>query len=179
MTFKTRTITARLNEQCRVVIPREVRSALGVTAGDEIIFQVTDGLITITSPSALRRAVWANNRGDGSGDSTADIREERLADQEVEAASQRAMDGEEPVIERGEGDAKRFTAAQVMAARLSARRAAQGLGPQPSPRTKAILAAAEGIEPADALAWFDEQQSSGDQRWPSGNLWRRRPPAGE
>lgn len=102
-TLTQTTATTKLNDQCRLVVPKEIRQALGVDAGDQVIFTLTgDGEVSVTSPQAIRRTVWANNHGGDAGDSTLDVRTQRMADQDVERASQNAMEADEQAGEPAE-----------------------------------------------------------------------------
>lgn len=102
-TLTQTTATTKLNDQCRLVVPKEIRQALGVTAGDQIIFTLKgNNEVSLTSPQAIRRTVWANNHGGDAGDSTLDIRAQRIADQDVEQASQEAIEADEQAGESAE-----------------------------------------------------------------------------
>jgi len=64
----------------RVVMPAQVRAALGVQEGDRVEF-VIDGVdVHLVSPHVRLAAVWAKNHGGDGGDSTSDVREARLND---------------------------------------------------------------------------------------------------
>lgn len=92
----SQTTTAKLNEQGRVVIPKEIRQALGVSAGDQVIFTLSgSGEVSVTSAQAVRRTVWANNCGGDAEDSTLAIRAQRMVDQQTEARSRLAMEADE------------------------------------------------------------------------------------
>lgn len=49
--------TSRINENGRVVIPAELRKALDIKAGDELVFRIEDDELRVTSlRQAIRRA---------------------------------------------------------------------------------------------------------------------------
>jgi AbrB family looped-hinge helix DNA binding protein len=75
-----------INQQGRVVVPVEVRSALGLEPGDRVDFVLEDGVVRLVTAQMLAAAVWANNHGGDTGDSTRDVRAARSRDQTVAAA---------------------------------------------------------------------------------------------
>ena len=78
---------ATLSAENRVVIPREVRAALGVRAGDRIVFHVdADGLVRLLTSRLMAASLWAKNHGGDAGDSAEDVRQERNKDQSAAEA---------------------------------------------------------------------------------------------
>lgn len=73
-------IDTKVSNEGRVVIPAQVRSALGVGPGDRVRFVVEDGEVKLVTAKSLLCAVWANNHGGDAGDSVADVRQARRAD---------------------------------------------------------------------------------------------------
>ncbi|MBK6874557.1 MAG: AbrB/MazE/SpoVT family DNA-binding domain-containing protein [Kineosporiaceae bacterium] len=70
----------------RVVIPAEIRRALGIAPGDRVRFVMTGGEVRLISPRQLTMAVWANNHGGDAGDSVAYMRQSRFEDQQARQA---------------------------------------------------------------------------------------------
>ena len=69
-----------INDNGRVVIPKEIREIIGVQPGDEIIFQVSGETVQITTRAALaKRLRGVFKTGDGR-DNTAEFLEERRAE---------------------------------------------------------------------------------------------------
>lgn len=80
-------ISTRIAEGGRVVIPVEIRRALGLETGDEIIIRVEDGgLLILTRAEAVRRAQAAVRRRVKRGRS---LVEELKADRREEAEDER------------------------------------------------------------------------------------------
>ena len=79
-------IDTKLSNEGRVVIPAQVRSALGIGPGDHVRFVVEDGEVKLVTAKSLLFAVWANNHGGDAGDSVVDVRQARSADAERSAA---------------------------------------------------------------------------------------------
>jgi AbrB family looped-hinge helix DNA binding protein len=75
-----------VNQQGRVVVPAEVRAALGIEPGDRVEFVVEDDGVKLVTAQMLATSVWANNHGGDAGDSTRDVRAAQTRDQEVAAA---------------------------------------------------------------------------------------------
>ena len=65
----------------RVVIPAEIRRAVGISPGDRVHFVLTGGEVRLVSPRQLTMAVWANNHGGDTGDSVEYLRQARTEDQ--------------------------------------------------------------------------------------------------
>lgn len=79
-----------VNPQGRVVVPVEVRRALGLGPGGRVQFVVEGDQVRLVTPPMRAMALWAKNTGGDAGDSTADLRTYRMADQErTRAAEQR------------------------------------------------------------------------------------------
>ena len=66
-----------LNNNGRVVVPKEVREIIGVKPGDEIIFQVDGDQVQITSRAALVRRLRGIFKTDDGRDHTEEFLEER------------------------------------------------------------------------------------------------------
>ena len=62
------TATARVSSRYQIVLPREVRDALGIKSGDELLFIIRNGEIVLRSHPAsfaqalrgLHKNIWAN-----------------------------------------------------------------------------------------------------------------------
>lgn len=81
------TVEATLSPENRVVVPREVRAALGVRSGDRIVFHVdADGLVRLMTPRLMAMSLWAKNHGGDAVESAEDIRRERNKDQSAAEA---------------------------------------------------------------------------------------------
>jgi AbrB family looped-hinge helix DNA binding protein len=80
-----------VNAQGRVVVPVEVRRALGITSGDRVEFLVADGEVRLVTPRMRAMALWAKNHGGDAGDSTRAVREHRTADQQAEAEAEQRI----------------------------------------------------------------------------------------
>jgi AbrB family transcriptional regulator, stage V sporulation protein T len=73
----------QMNDNGRVVIPKEIREVIGAKSGDEIIFLVQDDEVTITTRAKLVKrlhGIFARNDG-------LDLTEELLEDRRREAAA--------------------------------------------------------------------------------------------
>ena len=69
-----------INDNGRVVIPKEIREIIGVQHGDEIIFQVSGETVQITTRAVLaKRLRGVFKTGDGR-DHTAEFLEQRRAE---------------------------------------------------------------------------------------------------
>lgn len=66
-------------------MPAAIRKALGVRAGDRLVFIVQGDQVQLVSARQLAMQVWANNTGGDGADSAADVRALRRADQQVSA----------------------------------------------------------------------------------------------
>jgi AbrB family looped-hinge helix DNA binding protein len=66
-----------LNDNGRVVVPKEVREAMGVKPGDEIIFQVDGDEVRLTSRAALVKRLRGIFKANDNRDHTAELLEER------------------------------------------------------------------------------------------------------
>ena len=70
----------QINDNERVVIPKEVREVIGVQPGDEIIFQVNGDIVQITTRAALaKRLRGVFKTGDGR-DHTSEFLEQRRSE---------------------------------------------------------------------------------------------------
>lgn len=79
---KPQTVDSKLSRENRVVVPREVRAALGVRSGDRIVFHLDpDGQVRLMTPRLMAMSVWAKNHGGDAGNSAEDIRQQRIEDQ--------------------------------------------------------------------------------------------------
>ena len=66
-----------MNDNGRVVIPKEVREIIGVQPGDEIIFQVNGETVQITTRAALVKRLRGVFKPNDGHDHTAEFLEER------------------------------------------------------------------------------------------------------
>ena len=96
--------TSRLSKESRLVIPANVRKHLDLSPGDVVAFLVEGSAVRIVSSRALRTAVWANNRGGEAGDSTRDVREQRIRDQKADQDSAAAMEAADHIDRRTEDE---------------------------------------------------------------------------
>lgn len=81
-----------VNAQGRVVVPAEVRRALGINGGDRLEFLVEDNNeVRLVTPRMRAMMLWANNHGGDAGDSTRAVREYRTADQQADAAAEQRI----------------------------------------------------------------------------------------
>jgi AbrB family looped-hinge helix DNA binding protein len=69
-----------INENGRVVIPKEVRDAIGVRPGDDIIFQVDGDQVRLTTRSALVKRLKGIFKPDDDRDHTEAFLEDRRAE---------------------------------------------------------------------------------------------------
>jgi len=76
----------RVSPEGRIVLPANVRAALGVKPGDRLHITVHGGEARLVTAQTLLNAVWVNNRGGDAGDSTKDVRKFRRGDQARAAA---------------------------------------------------------------------------------------------
>ena len=88
--MSTATVTAKITEGGRIVIPAPCREALGVRPGDEVLLKLIDGELRVYSrKEAVRRAqAWArslNPKGQSEGTSQVD---ELLKERQHEAANE-------------------------------------------------------------------------------------------
>ena len=88
--MSTATVTAKITEGGRIVIPAPCREALGVRTGDEVLLKLIDGELRLYSrKEAVRRAqAWArslNSKGQSEGISQVD---ELLKERQQEAANE-------------------------------------------------------------------------------------------
>ena len=73
-------IDSKVSSESRVVVPREVREALGIQPGDRVRFVVEGGEVRLVTTQSMLFAVWANNHGGDAGDSVVAVRRHRAAD---------------------------------------------------------------------------------------------------
>ena len=69
-----------INDNGRVVIPKEIREIIGVQPGDEIIFQVSGETVQITTRAALAKRLRGVFKTSDGRDNTAEFLEERRAE---------------------------------------------------------------------------------------------------
>ena len=69
-----------INDNGRVVIPKEVREVIGVQPGDEIIFQVSGDTVQITTRTALTKRLRGVFKTSDGRDHTAEFLEQRHAE---------------------------------------------------------------------------------------------------
>ncbi|MDQ1250646.1 MAG: hypothetical protein QG597_5025 [Actinomycetota bacterium] len=106
-------VDSKLSKENRVVVPRQVRDALGIGSGDRVVFLLDgDGSVRVSTPRLMAMAVWARNTGGDVGDSTADLRQQRNADQAAAEAKFARIAATQQADERTEDE----IADQLMAA---------------------------------------------------------------
>jgi AbrB family looped-hinge helix DNA binding protein len=71
-----------LNDNGRVVIPKEVREAIGIQPGDDVIFQVNGDTVHLTTRAALARRLRGALRADDARDHTGELLEDRRGEAE-------------------------------------------------------------------------------------------------
>ena len=76
----------KVSPEGRIVLPANVRTALGVKPGDRLHITVHEGEARLVTAQTLLNAVWANNNGSDAEDSTKDVRKLRRDDQARAAA---------------------------------------------------------------------------------------------
>jgi AbrB family looped-hinge helix DNA binding protein len=69
-----------INDNGRVVIPKEIREIIGVQPGDEIIFQVSGETVQITTRAMLAKRLRGVFKTGDERDHTAEFLEERRAE---------------------------------------------------------------------------------------------------
>ncbi len=69
-----------INDNGRVVIPKEVREIIGVQPGDEIIFQVSGETVQITTRAALAKRMRGVFKTGEGRDHTSEFLEQRRAE---------------------------------------------------------------------------------------------------
>lgn len=74
-------LESKVGAEGGVLLPAEVRRALGLREGDYVRFVIKADGVRLVTPAMLRSILWANNAGGDAGDSAADIRNARIADQ--------------------------------------------------------------------------------------------------
>lgn len=80
-----------MSKEGRVVIPAELRRALGVKAGDVLHLSLEGASLKVTTSHALMAEVWANNSGEPTGDAGADVRAFRDGDTALDNARHAAL----------------------------------------------------------------------------------------
>lgn len=73
----------KINQEGRMVIPAEVRRALGLVAGDRIRLVLDEGGVRMMPARSMAIGLWASNTGGDAGNSVADVREFRLSDRAI------------------------------------------------------------------------------------------------
>ncbi len=102
---KPQTLDSKLSPENRVVVPREVRAALGVRSGDRIVFHLgADGMVRLVTPRLLAMSVWAKNLGGDAGNSAEDIRQQRIEDQDAVEAKYARITTTDEVDARSEDE---------------------------------------------------------------------------
>ena len=76
----------KISPEGRMVIPAEVRKALGLTAGDRVRLVLEAGEVHLVSARTMAASLWTNNTGSGAEDSVADVRAFRIGDRAVSDA---------------------------------------------------------------------------------------------
>ena len=69
-----------INDNGRVVIPKEIREVIGVQPGDEIIFQVSGETVQITTRAALAKRLRGVFKTSDGRDHTSELLEKRRAE---------------------------------------------------------------------------------------------------
>lgn len=80
----------KISDGGRMVIPAEVRKALGLVAGDRVRLVFDEGEVHLVSARTMAVGLWANNHGGDAGDSVVDVREFRLGDRALSDARHEA-----------------------------------------------------------------------------------------
>ncbi len=93
-----------MSSEGRVVIPAEVRRALGVSGGDRLRLVLEDGEVRMTTARSMALGLWANNRGGDGEDAVADVRRFRRADRELSEARFEGAPGRNAVDPRSEDE---------------------------------------------------------------------------
>jgi len=87
-------LDTKVSPQGRVVIPIEIRRALEVAGGGRVRFVLEHGEVSVVSSRTLAIGLWANNHGGDAGDSVADVRAARHADQLIETQNRHRIAAE-------------------------------------------------------------------------------------
>jgi AbrB family looped-hinge helix DNA binding protein len=67
----------QIGDNGRVVIPKDVREVIGADVGTEVIFQVDDGRVTLTTRAQLARELRGIFKRNDGRDLTAELLEDR------------------------------------------------------------------------------------------------------
>src|SRR5674476_1457752 len=87
-------LDTKVSPEGRVVIPIEIRRALEVAGGGRVRFVLEHGEVSVVSSRTLAIGLWANNQAGDAGDSVADVRAARHADQLIETQSRHRIAAE-------------------------------------------------------------------------------------
>lgn len=107
-------LQSKLTAEGRATVPAAARKALGVGAGDRLVFIVEGDQVCVTSSRQMAMLVWANNHGADAGDSTVDVCVMRQADVEADEDSWEATDAGARAFAEDESDEE--GAARLLAA---------------------------------------------------------------
>jgi AbrB family looped-hinge helix DNA binding protein len=106
-------LESKLSPEGRVVIPAEVRRALGLHEGDYVRFIMESDGVRLVTPAMLKAALWANNTGGDAGDSATDIRALRDADADAVAQKYARIEADEGGDERADEELARDILAAI------------------------------------------------------------------
>lgn len=90
----------KISPEGRMVIPAEVRKALGLLAGDRVRLVLNEGEVHLVSARTMAAGLWANNTGGDAGDagdagdSVEDVRAFRAGDRALSDARFQAQSGD-------------------------------------------------------------------------------------
>lgn len=79
-------ITTKLTPENRAVVPASVREALGVKAGDQVVYVIhPDGRVDLRTPMQLLVGMWGENSIEAKeGDAQDQVRVQREHDEEID-----------------------------------------------------------------------------------------------
>jgi len=109
-------LDTKVSPQGRVVIPIEIRRALEVAGGGRVRFVLEHGEVSVVSSRTLAIGLWANNLGGDAGDSVADVRAARHADQLIETQNRHRIAAELSSAEHRDRRTDDEVAADLLAA---------------------------------------------------------------
>ena len=87
----------KISPEGRMVIPAEVRKALGLIAGDRVRLVLNEGEVHLVSARTMAAGLWANNTGGDAGDagdSVEDVRAFRAGDRALSDARFQVQSGD-------------------------------------------------------------------------------------
>lgn len=86
----------KISPEGRMVIPAEVRKALGLIAGDRVRLVLDEGEVHLVSARTMAAGLWARNTAGDAGDSVVDVRTFRNGDRALSDARHSAQVQREP-----------------------------------------------------------------------------------